>query len=149
MPSNDWVAAHGTTFIPCFIAFGHLVRNCRWTYTYIHRQHGDLIPLFSDAAILHGFWSPPWFFSIFVEKGLSEILVSGRLATVDVFLLGSLAPFPNSNLENLGLHLVWPLPFDMSHIGGSTRSLCSRQHSFPGHLFNWLCFFLWEIKIDS
>jgi hypothetical protein len=41
------------------------------------------------------------------------------------------SPRPNPNLEDQRLHLVWPLPFDLSCTGGSTRSLHSRQHSSP------------------
>jgi hypothetical protein len=33
-------------------------------------------------------------------------------------------------MEEQGLHFVWPLPFNLSGMGGSTRSLRSRQHSF-------------------
>jgi hypothetical protein len=47
--------------------------------------------------------------------------------------LGSLAPLLTPNLEGLGLHLVWPLHFDLSGTGGATKSLCSRQHTSLGH----------------
>jgi hypothetical protein len=39
---------------------------------------------------------------------------------------------PNPNLEGQGLQFSWPLPFDPFGMGGSTRSLLSRQHSSPG-----------------
>jgi hypothetical protein len=34
--------------------------------------------------------------------------------TVDFLGVESLAPRPNPNLEDKGLHYVWPLPFDLS-----------------------------------
>jgi hypothetical protein len=45
------------------------------------------------------------------------------------FWVVSLAPCPNPNLEDQELHFVWPLPLHLSGVGGSTRSLRSRQHS--------------------
>jgi hypothetical protein len=43
-----------------------------------------------------------------------------------------LAPRPKPNLEDQGLRFFWHLHFDLSGIGGSTRSSRSRQHSTPG-----------------
>jgi hypothetical protein len=43
--------------------------------------------------------------------------------------VGLLARRSTPNLEDQGLHFIWPLPFDLSGIGGSTRSLRSRQHN--------------------
>jgi hypothetical protein len=42
------------------------------------------------------------------------------------------APPPPPN-EDLGLHFIWPLPFQESGISGSTRSLHSSQHMSLGH----------------
>jgi hypothetical protein len=42
--------------------------------------------------------------------------------TVDFSGVGSLAPRPTPNLEDQGLHFVWPIPFDLSGMGGPTRS---------------------------
>jgi hypothetical protein len=36
-------------------------------------------------------------------------------------------------MESHGLHFIWFLAFDLAWMGGSTRSLRSRQHSSPGH----------------
>jgi hypothetical protein len=53
--------------------------------------------------------------------------------TVDFSGVGLLAPRPTLNQEDEGLHFFWPPPFDLSDMGGSTRSLRFRQHSFPDH----------------
>jgi hypothetical protein len=53
--------------------------------------------------------------------------------TVDFSGVGLLAPRPTPNLEDQGLHFVWSLPFDLSGMGGATRSLRSRQHTSPCH----------------
>jgi hypothetical protein len=58
---------------------------------------------------------------------------SGGFATLTFSGVGSLVPRPTPNLEDQGLHFVWPLSTDLSGIDGSTRSLRSRQQSFPGH----------------
>jgi hypothetical protein len=42
--------------------------------------------------------------------------------TVDFFEGGSLAPRPNPNLEDKGLHFVWPLPFDLCGKDGTAKS---------------------------
>jgi hypothetical protein len=47
--------------------------------------------------------------------------------------MGLLAPCPTQNLEDQGLHSVWPLPFDLSGMDGPSRSLLSRQHNSLGH----------------
>jgi hypothetical protein len=53
--------------------------------------------------------------------------------TVNVSGVGLFAPRSTPNQEDQGLHFLWPLPFDLSDMGGPTRSLRSRQYSFPGH----------------
>jgi hypothetical protein len=53
--------------------------------------------------------------------------------TANFSVVGSLAPHPTPNLKDQGLHFFWPLHFDLSGMGGPTRSLRSRQHSSPGH----------------
>jgi hypothetical protein len=50
--------------------------------------------------------------------GLVTVIFSGA---------GSLAPHPIPNLDGHGLH------FDLSGMGGPTRSIGSHQHSSPGH----------------
>jgi predicted acylesterase/phospholipase RssA len=74
----------------------------------------SLLLFSAGAATPFGFSPPPWFRNSKFFQG------------------GVVAPRPISNLEDQGLHLVWPLPFDLSGIGGSTRSLRSRQPSCPG-----------------
>jgi hypothetical protein len=53
--------------------------------------------------------------------------------TVHFSGVGSLASLATPNLDDQELHFVWPLTFDLSEMGGPTRSSRSRQHSFPGH----------------
>jgi hypothetical protein len=62
------------------------------------------------------------------NMGLS---LSHCFVTVDFLGVGSLAPRPNPNLEDKGLHSVWPLPFDLSVKDGPARNFRSRQHSSP------------------
>jgi hypothetical protein len=57
---------------------------------------------------------------------------SEGFVTINFSEVGSLAPRPTPYLEDQVLHFVWPLPFDLHGMGGPTRSLHSRQHSFPG-----------------
>jgi hypothetical protein len=66
-------------------------------------------------------------------KCLSIYLGLLRVFIIVFFRGGSLAPRPTPNLEDQGLHFVWPLPFGLYGIGGATKSLHSRQHSFLGH----------------
>jgi hypothetical protein len=70
---------------------------------------------------------------------------SGSFVTVEFSGMGlSLSPTPN--LEDQKLHSVWPLPFDLSGMGGTTKSLCSRQHSSLDenfHVFLSLFNYLW------
>jgi hypothetical protein len=47
--------------------------------------------------------------------------------------LGTVAARPTPNLDDQRLHFIWPLHFDLSDMGGCTRSLRSRLHSSPGH----------------
>jgi hypothetical protein len=47
--------------------------------------------------------------------------------------VGSLAQRPKDNLEDRELHFIWPLSFDLSDMGSTTRSLRSRQHLSSGH----------------
>jgi hypothetical protein len=54
--------------------------------------------------------------------------------TVNFSRVGFLAPRPTSKLEVQGLYFVWPLFFDLSGIGDTTRSWRSRQHNFSGLL---------------
>jgi hypothetical protein len=53
--------------------------------------------------------------------------------TEDFSRVGLLAPHPTRNLEDQGLHFVWPLSVYLSDMGGPTRNLRSRQHTSPGH----------------
>jgi hypothetical protein len=68
-------------------------------------------------------WPPPWSYSI----------GSGGFVTVNSSGMGSLSPRPTPNMEDQRLHFVFSLPFDLSGMGGTIRSLRSRQHSSPGH----------------
>jgi hypothetical protein len=52
--------------------------------------------------------------------------------TVNFSGVGSLAPRLILNQKDEGLHFVWYLTFDLSGMGGPTRSLRTRQHSSPG-----------------
>jgi hypothetical protein len=73
-------------------------------------------------------YNPVWVFASSVVPAWS----SGGFVTVNFTRMVSLAPRPTSSLDNQGLHFVWPLPFDLSGMGGSTWSFRSRQHSSPG-----------------
>jgi hypothetical protein len=53
--------------------------------------------------------------------------------TVNFSGVGLLAPYRTPNLEDQGLHFVWPLVFDLSGMGGPTRSLHFCWHSNLGH----------------
>jgi hypothetical protein len=64
---------------------------------------------------------------------LASSIGCGGFVTVDISGVGLTAPRPAPNLEDQGLHFVWPLPFDLFGMGSSTRSLRSHQHSTPGH----------------
>jgi hypothetical protein len=46
--------------------------------------------------------------------------------------VGLLAARPTTNLVDQVLHFVWPLPFDLSGVGGYTRSLRCHRHKSPG-----------------
>jgi hypothetical protein len=69
----------------------------------------------TGAATLCGCWPPAWF------------------RNNKMFGVGLLTPRSTLDLKDQGLHSVWPPPFDLSGMGGSTRSLRSRQHSSLGH----------------
>jgi hypothetical protein len=75
----------------------------------------NIFSFFTGATTLCGSWPPQWF------------------RNSKYFLCRVVSPRPTPNLEDQGLHSVWPLPFDLSGMGGATRSLRSRQHSSPGH----------------
>jgi hypothetical protein len=53
-----------------------------------------------------------------------------RFSNRNIFLGGVVSPTVN---PQTGGHFLWPLPFYLSGMGGSTRSLRSRQHSSLGH----------------
>jgi hypothetical protein len=53
--------------------------------------------------------------------------------TVNFLGVESLSARPVPSLEDQGLHVMWPIPFCLSGMGGPTRSLRSRQHSSPCH----------------
>jgi hypothetical protein len=64
----------------------------------------------------------------------SASLVLWTINNSRFFWDGLLAPNPTPNLENQALHFIWPIHFDLSGTCGTTRSLCSRQHSSLAHL---------------
>jgi hypothetical protein len=66
----------------------------------------------------------------FVCRGFSS--GSGGFIIVGISGMVLLAPRPTPNPLDKGLHFL-PLPFDLSGMGGSVRSLRSRQHSSPIH----------------
>jgi hypothetical protein len=53
---------------------------------------------------------------------------SGSFVTIHFSKVEVLAPWSTPNLEDQGLHFVWPLPFDLSG-----KILRSCQHSPPRH----------------
>jgi hypothetical protein len=79
---------------------------------------------------------PSQFVCILVHQGISDISFSGGFVRVNFSWVWSLATHPAPNLEVQVLLLVCHLHFDLSSIGGPTRSVRFRQHSSPGH---WGC----------
>jgi hypothetical protein len=61
-----------------------------------------------------------------VGLGLLRVFI-----TVNISGVGSLAPRITPNLEEQRLHFVLFLPFDLSGMGSSTKSLRTRPHSSP------------------
>jgi hypothetical protein len=72
-------------------------------------------------------------FCILVHQGTSDILFSGSFVTVNFSWVWSLTTQTAPILEVQWLHLAWHLLFDLSGIGGSTRSVHSLQHNSWGH----------------
>jgi hypothetical protein len=97
-------------FLNCLIVaylplLSHFVISLSFLFTFF----------FTGATTLWESWPPPWFRnSTFFRGGVVSLM---------------------SNLQTGGqvLHFVWPLPFYLSGMNGSTRSLRSRQHSSPSH----------------
>jgi hypothetical protein len=59
---------------------------------------------------------------IFCTHGSFSIRTQPHEVMLEVQLL---APCPTSSLDNQGLPFVWPLLFDLSSFGNSTRNLCT------------------------
>jgi hypothetical protein len=57
--------------------------------------------------------------------------------------VGSLATRPTPNMEHKGLHFVWPIPYDLSSMGGSTRYIRSLQHNSLGYLGSEVSMIRW------
>jgi hypothetical protein len=58
---------------------------------------------------------------------LASSIGSAGFVTLNFSVGGAIGP--RLNPQPGGLHFVWPLPLDLSGMGGPTRSLRSRQHS--------------------
>jgi hypothetical protein len=70
--------------------------------------------------LLYWFYNPVWVLaSSMVIKGKNGGVLEaskkifGHFVTVNFSGVGSLAPRQTLNLEDQGLHFVWPLPFDL------------------------------------
>jgi hypothetical protein len=100
---------------PAMQAYATLSLSRAHTHTHTHKIYHFLCwcynpvwVLGSSTAFLQRLWRFRW--------------------TVD-FRVGYLAPCPTPNLEDQGLHFIWPLHFELSGMGGPTMSLSSSQHS--------------------
>jgi hypothetical protein len=87
-------------------------------YIFLGGTSMNPIFFFTCATSLCESWHPQWFRnSKFFQGGVVSL---------------SLTP----SLKDQGLHFICPLPFELSGMGGPTRSLRFRQHSSP---FDWGC----------
>jgi hypothetical protein len=58
-----------------------------------------------------------------LASSVGSALFSEGFVTVNFSGMGSLATRPTPNQEDQRLHVVWPLPNDMSDMAGATSSL--------------------------
>jgi hypothetical protein len=102
------------------------VRQACWKYRITWTSGGaTFIPtpviwsFFTGAATLCGARPPPW------------------VRNSNFSRCGVVSTTPSPNLEDWGLHFAWLLPFDLSGMSGSTRSLRSHE---PSSYHYWMVY---------